>query len=157
MLNTSADADANVQSFGNTDYRASRPLQQLPFPIRNECPPGACVCEREALLADPHGDYRPLRITRQEELRLLSRIERISTLEDLRHVQELIRSHVGVELRIMPGPNEVRTVRGIIITLEQKPGLCKKLRQSVPAAIRRRLDQKPEITFDLLNAHDLLG
>jgi hypothetical protein len=132
-------------------------LSQLPFPIRNECPPGACVCERERLLADPQGDYRPLRITRQEELRLLTRIERIETFEDLRHVQELIRSHIGAELRIMPGPNEVRTVRGIIIMLEDKPGLCKKLRQSVPAAIRRCLDQNPAITFELLNAHDLLG
>jgi hypothetical protein len=51
----------------------------------------------------------------------------------------------------------VRTVRGIVIALEDKPGLCKKLRQSVPAAIRRCLDQKPEITYALLNAHDLLG
>jgi hypothetical protein len=115
------------------------------------------VCERERLLADPQGDLRPLRITRQEEQRLLARIERISSYEDLLHVQELIRSHVGAELRIQPGPNEVRTVRGIIIALDEKPGLCKKLRQSVPAAIRRCLDQKPEITFALLNSYDLLG
>jgi hypothetical protein len=115
------------------------------------------VCERERLLADPQGDYRPLRMTRQEELRLLARIERISTFEDLRHVQELIRSHVGAELKIVPGPNEVRTVRGIVIVLEDRPGLCKKLRQSVPAAIRRCLDHNPAITFELLNAHDLLG
>jgi hypothetical protein len=132
-------------------------VAQLPYPIRNECPPGACVCERERLLADPQGDLRPLRITRQEELRLLARIERISTYEDLKHVQDLIRSHVGAELRITPGPNEVRTVRGILIVLEQKPGLCKKLRQSVPAAIRRCLDSNPDITFALLDAHDLLG
>jgi hypothetical protein len=132
-------------------------LAQLPFPIRNECPPGACVCGRDELLADPNGDYRPLRITRQEELRLLSRIERIGSFEELKHVQELIRSHVGAELRIQPGPNEVKTVRGIIIVFEEKPGLCKKLRQTVPAAIRRCLDSNPAITFALLNAHDLLG
>jgi hypothetical protein len=132
-------------------------VEQLPYPIRNECPPGACVCERERLLADPNGDLRPLRITRQEELRLLARIERISTYEDLKHVQDLIRSHVGAELRITPGPNEVRTVRGIVIVLEDRPGVCKKLRQSVPAAVRRCLDQHPEITFALLDAHDLLG
>jgi hypothetical protein len=132
-------------------------VAQLPYPIRNECPPGACVCERERLLADPQGDLRPLRITRQEELRLLARIERISTYEDLKHVQDLIRSHVGAELRITPGPNEVRTVRGIVIVLEDRPGVCKKLRQSVPAAVRRCLDQHPEITFALLDAHDLLG
>jgi hypothetical protein len=132
-------------------------LAQLPFPIRNECPPGACVCGRDALLADPNGDYRPLRITRQEEQRLLGRIERISSFEELKHVQELIRSHIGAELRIQPGPNEVKTVRGIIIVFEEKPGLCKKLRQTVPAAIRRCLDNNPEITFALLNAHDLLS
>jgi hypothetical protein len=132
-------------------------LAQLPFPIRNECPPGACVCGRDELLADPHGDYRPLRITRQEEQRLLGRIERIASFEELRHVQELIRSHIGAELRIQPGPNEVKTVRGIIIVFEEKPGLCKKLRQTVPAAIRRCLDNNPDITFALLNAHDLLS
>jgi hypothetical protein len=135
----------------------SQPLQPLPFQIRNECPPGACVCERERVLADPNGDFRPLRITRQEEQRLLTRIERISSYADLKHVQELIRSHVGAELRIQPGPNEVKTVRGIIIMLEERPGLCKKLRQSVPAAVRRCLDQNPQIIFELLNAHDLLG
>jgi hypothetical protein len=135
----------------------SQPLQQLPIPIRNECPPGACVCERERLLADPQGDYRPLRITRQEEQRLLARIERISTYEDLKHVQELIRAHVGAELRIQPGPNEVKTVRGIVIVLEERPGLCKKLRQAVHAAVRRCLEQNPRITFALLDAHDLLG
>jgi hypothetical protein len=51
----------------------------------------------------------------------------------------------------------VKTVRGIIIVLEERPGLCKKLRQSVPAAVRRCLDSKPEITFALLDAYDLLG
>lgn len=135
----------------------NQPLQTLPFPIRVECPPGACVCDREQLLADPQSDWRPLRITQQEEKRLVARIERISTYEDLKHVQELIRSHIGAELRIAPGPNEVRTVRGIIIALEDRPGLCRKVRQSVQAAIRRCLDQHPEITFALLNAHDLLG
>lgn len=115
------------------------------------------MCDRERLIADPHGDYRPLRITRLEEQRLVARIERISTYEDLQHVQDLIKAHIGAELRIAPGPNEVKTVRGIIIWLEDRPGLCKKVRQSVPAAIRRCLDRKPEIVYELLNAHDLLG
>lgn len=130
---------------------------QLPFPIRTECPPGACVCERERLLADPRGDLRPLRVTRQEEQKLLARIERIDSYEDLKHVQELVKAHLGAELRVAPGPNEVKTVRGIIIVLEERPGLCKKVRQSVPAAVRRCLDSHPEITFALLDAHDLLG
>ena len=130
---------------------------QRAFPIRNECPPGACVCERERLLADPQGDLRPLRITKQEEQQLIARIERISSLEDLKHVQGLIKVHLGADLRVEPGPNEVKTVRGIIIVLEERPGLCRKLRQSVPAAVRRCLDQKPEIIYSLLDAHDLLG
>jgi hypothetical protein len=129
----------------------------LQFPIRPECPPGACVCDRERLLADPNGDFRPLRIDRKEELRLIERIERISSYEDLRHVQQLIEHHVGAHLRVEPGPNEVKTVRGIIIVLEDRPGLCRKLRQSVPAAVRRCLDRNPEIAWRLLDSHDLLG
>jgi hypothetical protein len=39
----------------------------IPFPIRKECPPGACVCNRDALLADPHADLRILQLTQQEE------------------------------------------------------------------------------------------
>jgi hypothetical protein len=130
---------------------------QLTFPIRVECPPGACVCERERLLADPLADLRPLRLTRQEELKLIARIERIASYDELKRVQDLIRANLGAELRIAPGPNEVKTVRGIIIVLEDRPGLCKKVRQSIPAAVRRCLDQHPDITYALLDAHDLFG
>ncbi len=130
---------------------------QLPFPIRIECPPGACVCERELVLADPQGDLRPLRLTRQEEQKLIARIERIASYDELKHVQGLVKAHLGAELRIAPGPNEVKTVRGIVIVLEERPGLCKKVRQSVPAAVRRVLDSHPEIIFALLDAHDLFG
>jgi hypothetical protein len=130
---------------------------QLPFPIRAECPPGACVCGRERLLAEPNGDLRPLRIDRKEEQRLLARIERIDSYADLKHVQALIESHVGARLRVEPGPNEVKTVRGIIIVLEDRPGLCKKLRQAVPSAVRRCLDRQPEIVYQILDAHDLFG
>ena len=132
-------------------------LQPLPFPIRVECPPGACVCERERLLGDPQADLRPLRLTRQEELRLIERIERIASYEELKRLQEMIRANLGAELRIAPGPNEVRSVRGIVIVLEDRPGLCKKVRQSVPAAVRRCLDRHPDITYALLDAHDLFA
>ena len=127
----------------------------LPFPVRVECPPGACVCERERLLADPAGDHRPLAIDRKQEQNLVARIERVRDYQDLQHVQALIRKNVGAELRIEPGPNEVRTVRGIIVVLEEKPGLCKKVRQSVPAAVRRLLQERPEIAYAILDAHDL--
>ncbi len=129
----------------------------LPFPIRTECPPGACVCGYERVLADPQADHRPLAIDRRQEQNLLARIERVSDYEDLKHVQALIRKNIGAELRIEPGPNEVRTVRGIIIVLEEKPGLCKKVRQSVPAAVRRLLQERPEIAYAILDAHDLFG
>ena len=129
----------------------------LPFPIRVECPPGACVCDRDRVLADPQADHRPLALTRQQEQKLLARIEHVASYEDLRHVQGLIRKNLGAELRIEPGPNEVRTVRGIRIVLEDRPGLCKKVRQSVPAAVRRLLGERPEIAYAILDAHDLFG
>jgi len=132
-------------------------LPPLPFPIRAECPPGACVCERERLLAEPGADIRPLALDRRQEQKLIERIERIDSYADLQHVQELIRRNIGAELRIAPGPNEVRTMRGIIIVLEEKPGLCKKVRQSVPAAVRKRLQEKPEIAWAILDAGDLFG
>lgn len=108
-------------------------------------------------MADPRADHRPLALTRQQEQKLIERIERVGSYEDLKHVQELVKRNLGAELRIEPGPNEVRTVRGIIVVLEEKPGLCKKARQSVPAAVRRCLSQRPEIAYALLDAHDLFG
>ena len=127
------------------------------LPLRVECPPGACVCARERVLADPQADQRPLLITRQQELKLIERIERVDSYADLQHVQKLIRKNLGAELRIAPGPNEVRTVRGILIVLEETPGLCKKVRQSVPAAVRRCLTARPEIAWAILDANDLFG
>lgn len=127
------------------------------MPLRAECPPGACVCERELVLADPAADRRPLLITRQQEQKLIERIERVDSYADLQHVQKLIHQNVGAELRIAPGPNEVRTVRGIVVVLEERPGLCKKIRQSVPAAVRRRLNERPDIAWAILDADGLFG
>ena len=132
-------------------------LPLLQFPVRVECPPGACVCERDRLMSDPNADVRPLAIDRKQEQKLIDRIERIESYADLRHVQELIRKNIGAELRIAPGPKEVRTLRGIIIVLEEKPGLCRKVRQSVPAAVRKRLQEKPEIAWAILDAGNLFG
>jgi hypothetical protein len=132
-------------------------LQQVSFPLRTECPPGACVCDRDRLLAEPDADLRPLRLTRMEEQKLIDRIEGIASYEELKRLQEKMRANLGVELKIAPGPNEVRTLRGIVILLEDRPGLCKKVRQSIPAAIRKVLDRHPEITYAILDAHDLFG
>jgi hypothetical protein len=128
-----------------------------PFPIRKECPPGACDCQRESLLEDPQADLRILRLTKEEEKRLLERIEAISTYAELMRIGQRLEEQLGVSVRIAPGPNEVRTVRGFQIELGQRPGLCRKTRQSVPAAIRKCLDRHPEIAFAILNAHDLFA
>lgn len=132
-------------------------LPPAPFPIRKECPPGACICERERLLDDPQADIRILRLTREEEKRLLARIESISSYADLQHVQERMRAQLGLVLHIAPGPNEVRTVRGLNIQVAEQPGLCRKTRQAIPAAVRRCLERHPEIAYAILDAHDLLG
>lgn len=129
----------------------------LPFPIRQECPPGACMCDRDRLLADPAADVRILRLTKEEEKRLVARLENITSLEDLRAMQGRMQAQLGIVVRIVPSDNEVRTSRGIAIQLDEQPGLCRKTRSSIPAAIRRGFDSKPEIVYALLNERDLLN
>jgi hypothetical protein len=133
------------------------PVNAIPIPIRTPCPPGACACDRERLLADPQADRRVLLLTRADEQRLIARIERVDSYADLQRVQALMLQNLGVALRIAPGVNEVKSVRGIIVVLEDQPGLCKKIRQSIPAAIRRTLEAHPQIMYDLLDANDLFG
>lgn len=125
-------------------------------PLRNPCPPGTCNCERDQLLEAPGADSRILRLTRQEELRLLERLANISSLEDLGRMQQKMFEQLGIRLAIAPGFNEVRSGRGIEIDIAEQTGLCRKTRQSIPAAIRRGLEKHPEILYALLNAHDLL-
>ena len=132
-------------------------LQELPVPPRSQCPPGLCVCQRDALIADPRGDTRILVLTREQEKKLVERIERIESYEQLLHVSKLMFDQLGVVLSMTPSPREVRTVRGIQILLQEQPGLCRKTRQAVPAAVRRCLDQHPDIAFAVLNANDMLG
>ncbi|WP_107316184.1 hypothetical protein [Achromobacter xylosoxidans] len=129
----------------------------LPFPIRQECPPGACMCDRDRLLADPAADVRILRLTKEEEKRLVARLENITSLEDLRAMQGRMQAQLGIVVRIVPSDNEVRTSRGIAIQLDEQTGLCRKTRSSIPAAIRRGFDNKPEIVYALLNERDLLN
>ena len=129
----------------------------LPFPIRQECPPGACVCDRDRLLADPAADIRALRLTKEEEKRLIARLENLASLDDLRRMQERLQAQLGIVVRILPSDNEVRTTRGIFIQLDEQPGLCRKTRSAIPAAIRRSFDNRPEIVYALLNERDLLA
>lgn len=125
-------------------------------PIRQPCPPGACTCEREPLLETPGADLRILFLTRTEEKRLLDRLENLQSLSDLERLQQRMYEQLGIRVAIAPGFNEVRTMRGIAITLGDLPGLCRKTRQAIPAAIRKGLEKRPEIAYQLLNANDLL-
>jgi hypothetical protein len=127
------------------------------LPIRVACPPGACDCGRDALLADPAGDKRILLLTKAEEKKLVERLESVSSLAELRRMQVKMLDLLGVTVHIAPGPNEVRTVRGFDIRIDGMPGLCSKTRQAIPAAIRRCLDRQPEIAYAILNEHDLLS
>lgn len=132
-------------------------MTPLSLPIRTECPPGTCVCGRDALLADPAGDVRVMQLTRSEEKRLLQRLESLTSLAELRRLEARMFEQLGIRLSIAPGPNEVRTLRGITILVHEQPGLCRKTRQAIPAAIRRSLEQHPDITWALLDEGGLFG
>ena len=126
------------------------------LPIRQPCPPGACNCERERVVdGNNEAEQRILALTRQEEKRLLERLENLQSLADLERLQQRLFDQLGIRVNVAPGFNEVRTMRGIAIDIDEQPGLCRKTRQSIPAAIRRGLEKNPEIAFRLLDAHDL--
>ncbi len=131
------------------------PMTTTP-PIRQPCPPGACDCGRDPLLETPGADVRILFLTRSEEKRLVERLENLQSLSDLERLQQRMYEQLGIRVDIVPSFNEVRTMRGIGINLSEQPGLCRKTRQSIPAAIRRSLEKRPEIAYELLNANDLL-
>ena len=124
-------------------------------PLRQPCPPGACDCSRDRLLATPGADTRILLLTRNEEKRLLERLENLQSLDDLRHMQQRMYQQLGIRVEVAPGANEVRSMRGIAIAIAEHPGLCRKTRQAIPAAIRRAMERQPEIAYRLLDAHDL--
>lgn len=127
------------------------------IPIRTECPPGACDCKRELLLDDPGADRRILMLTQHEEKRLVARLEAIETLEELRRMQDRMRAQLGIVITITPSLNEVRTVKGFDIDVADQPGLCRKTRAAIPAAIRRCMKTHEQIAFDILNERDLFG
>ena len=132
-------------------------MNALPFPIRTECPPGACVCDRDALLQNPNADARVLQLTVAEEKKLLQRLENITSLADLRRLQERMEQLLGIRVSIAPSPNEVRTLRGITILVHEQQGLCRKTRQAIPAAIKKGMERQPEIAFELLNEGGLFS
>ena len=125
--------------------------------LRSPCPPGACICEREQLLATPGTDLRILNLTRQAEKVLIERLENLKSFDDLEHMQRRMHEQLGIEVLLDPGVTEVRTMRGIAIHLAEQPGLCRKTRQAIPAAIRRALEKRPEIAWKLLDGHGLFS
>ncbi|RQO45029.1 hypothetical protein [Pseudomonas sp. KBW05] len=123
--------------------------------IRQPCPPGACDCDREQLLQAPGADVRILTLTRQEEKKLIARLEDLKSLQDLERMQQLMYQQLGIRVHVAPGHTEVKSMRGIQIDIDPFPGLCRKTRQAIPAAIRRGMEKRPEIAYRLLDAHDL--
>ena len=98
-------------------------------PLRQPCPPGACVCERER--------RRPARTV----ILLLTRRGRAAhgrshwkpcaarkTWNTCCGMEE----QLGIRLRIAPAFGEVRSMRGIRMRFEEQPGLCRKTRQAIP-------------------------
>ena len=126
-------------------------------PIRQSCPPGTCTCRRDELLEAPGADVRILLLTRHEENRLLERLANVQSLEELERLPQRMFEQLGIRMTIAPGHNEVRSMRGIAIEFAEQPGLCRKTRPAIAAAVRRGLAQRPEIAWRLLDAHDLLG
>ena len=128
----------------------------VPLPLYTECPPGACVCGRDALLRAGGGDARILCLTRQEEKRLVLRLQNLAGLTDLRDMQQRLLEQLGVHLSVSPGPGEVRSARGVAITVDEQPGLCRKTRQAIAAAVRTSMGQRPQIVYSLLDEGGLL-
>ena len=129
----------------------------FPVPLRPECPPGVCNCDLQALLESPEADRRVLRLTREEEKRLVQRLETIESLADLRRIEGRLEGQLGIRLGISQAASEVRTLRGIAILVHEQRGLCRKTRQAIAAAIRRGMARRPEIAFALLDEGGLFG
>ena len=109
----------------------------------------------QLLAKQPDADLRVLRLTRDEEKRLLQRLENLNSLSELHRMQERMAQQIGIQLTIQASPNEVRSLRGITILVHEQPGLCRKTRQAIPAAIKRSLELRPEITYEILNVGGL--
>lgn len=129
----------------------------IPFRVRHPCPPGACVCDQEAMLDDPQADLRILKLTRAEEKKLLARLEAVDSYSDLCHMQQRMHEQLGIAVTITPSARGVRTVRGLNIRVAEQRGLCRKTRQGIPAAIRKCLENNESIAFAIVDAHGLLA
>lgn len=123
--------------------------------MRAGCPAGACICGRAALLQDPDADWRVLRLSALDERNLVQRLQSLRDLADLRHMEQRMEQLLGIRLAIVTSPRGVRTLRGIVIRVEDQPGLCRKTRRAIVAAIRYSLMQRPQIGWEIANAGGL--
>ena len=105
----------------------------------------------------PDGDVRILQLTRVEEKKMLERLENLASLGDLRKMQARMEQQLGLRVSITPSPHEVRSLRGIAVLVLEQPGLCRKTRQAIPAAIKKSMDLRPQIAYDLLNEGGLFA
>jgi len=120
------------------------------------------VCQREELLCHAQEDAtveaaRVLLLTHEEEKRLLQRLENLGSLADLRHMQQRMQQQLGLRLEIGTASAEVRSLRGITILVCEQPGLCRKTRQAIPAAIKKSMERRPQIAWDLLDEGGLFS
>ena len=108
-------------------------------------------------IVQSHIGHTHIKANERRRKRLIARIERISSLQELRHLLHRMNEQLGIQLMVQAGEGEVRTVRGLNIRFESQTGLCKKTQQTLPAAIRRALDADHRIVYALLDEHSLLG
>ena len=80
--------------------------------LRAACPPALCDCGRDALLGEPSSvQARVLLLSKPEEARLLQRLEAITSLEDLRHMQRRLFEQLGIRLTVQPGQRSAQHAR----------------------------------------------
>ncbi|WP_114418343.1 hypothetical protein [Marinospirillum perlucidum] len=124
--------------------------------LRQPCPPSVCDCDFRQLVEGGE-DLLLLQFNRKEEKRLLDRLENLKDYPDLLHLQDLMQRQLGISLSIQPGPNEVKSPRGLEFIFAPQPGLCRRTRQNIPTAIRKSMKNQPEILYQLLDAQGLFG
>lgn len=96
-------------------------------------------------------------LTREEEAKLVQRLEQVQTLAELRQLQQRMQVQLGLQLVIAPGNQGTRGLRGLDIHLEPLPGLCRKTRKALPAAVRHCMEQHPGIAHALLDEGSLFA
>ena len=94
---------------------------------RTECPPGACVCDRDALLQDPRPTPAAAAHPREKKAPAAAAWSRSPAWLTCAACRDRMDSN-SASADHRPGPNEVRTLRGITILVHEQRGLCRKTR-----------------------------